>query len=105
MCFALVISPQFTKDKSPTQPILCLPAALHSVGLLVSGGTDNHIVLVDLRPKGVDGSKAERVLELAHIAGEGGEGGRGGRRRREGEGRDVQAPNPPCTCHNSAISK
>jgi hypothetical protein len=27
-------------------------------------------VLVDLRPKGIDGSKAERVLELAHIAGE-----------------------------------
>lgn len=36
---------------------------------LVSGGTDNHIVLVDLRPKGVDGSRAERVMELAHIAG------------------------------------
>jgi hypothetical protein len=36
---------------------------------LVSGGTDNHIVLVDLRPKGVDGSRTERVLELAHIAG------------------------------------
>lgn len=35
-----------------------------------AGGTDNHIVLVDLRPKGIDGSKAERVLELAHIAGE-----------------------------------
>eukprot|EP00879_Flechtneria_rotunda_P011081 GHRR01011578.1.p1 GENE.GHRR01011578.1~~GHRR01011578.1.p1 ORF type:complete len:425 (+),score=121.11 GHRR01011578.1:523-1797(+) len=35
---------------------------------LVSGGTENHIVLVDLRPKGVDGSRAERVLELAHIA-------------------------------------
>jgi glycine hydroxymethyltransferase len=35
---------------------------------LVSGGTDNHIVLVDLRPKGIDGSKAERVLELAHVA-------------------------------------
>jgi hypothetical protein len=33
------------------------------------GGTDNHIVLVDLRSKGVDGSRAERVLELAHIAG------------------------------------
>jgi len=33
------------------------------------GGTDNHIVLVDLRPKGIDGSRAERVLELAHIAG------------------------------------
>lgn len=39
------------------------------------GGTDNHIVLVDLRPKGVDGSKAERVLELAHIAGGWGHGG------------------------------
>ena len=25
-------------------------------------------VLVDLRPKGVDGSRVERVLELAHIA-------------------------------------
>eukprot|EP00887_Chlorella_sp_A99_P008197 scaffold12.g8197.t1 len=35
---------------------------------LVSGGTDNHIVLADLRPKGVDGSRVERVLELAHIA-------------------------------------
>jgi glycine/serine hydroxymethyltransferase len=37
---------------------------------LCPGGTDNHIVLVDLRPKGIDGSKAERVLELAHVAGE-----------------------------------
>eukprot|EP00955_Chlamydomonas_euryale_P042792 352421-Chlamydomonas_euryale.AAC.73 len=35
---------------------------------LVSGGTENHLVLVDLRPKGVDGSRVERVLELAHIA-------------------------------------
>jgi glycine hydroxymethyltransferase len=35
---------------------------------LVSGGTDNHIVLTDLRPRGVDGSRVERVLELAHIA-------------------------------------
>lgn len=31
---------------------------------LVSGGTDNHLVLVDLRPKGLDGARAERVLEL-----------------------------------------
>lgn len=34
----------------------------------MSGGTENHIVLADLRPKGVDGSRVERVLELAHIA-------------------------------------
>lgn len=31
-------------------------------------GTDNHIVLADLRPQSVDGSRVERVLELAHIA-------------------------------------
>lgn len=43
-----------------------LAAALAKRGFsLVSGGTDNHIVLVDLRPKGVDGSRVERVLELA----------------------------------------
>ncbi|XP_071312184.1 serine hydroxymethyltransferase, mitochondrial isoform X1 [Agelaius tricolor] len=34
---------------------------------LVSGGTDNHLVLVDLRPKGMDGARAERVLELVSI--------------------------------------
>lgn len=31
------------------------------------GGTDNHLVLVDLRPKGIDGARAERVLELVSI--------------------------------------
>mgnify|MGYP001090394070 CR=1 FL=1 len=30
---------------------------------LVSGGTDNHLLLVDLRPAGVTGKDAERVLE------------------------------------------
>lgn len=35
---------------------------------LVSGGTDNHLLLVDLRPQGVDGARVEAVLELAHIA-------------------------------------
>jgi len=35
---------------------------------LVSGGTDNHLVLVNLKNKGIDGSRVERVLELAHIA-------------------------------------
>ena len=35
---------------------------------LFAAGTENHIVLADLRPKGVDGSRVERVMELAHIA-------------------------------------
>lgn len=35
---------------------------------LVSGGTDNHLMLVNLRTKDMDGARAERVLELANIA-------------------------------------
>jgi len=35
---------------------------------LVSGGTDNHLALVDLRPLKVGGAQSERVLELASIA-------------------------------------
>jgi len=34
---------------------------------LVSGGTDNHLLLIDLRSKGVNGSKAETVCEQASI--------------------------------------
>lgn len=32
---------------------------------IVSGGTDSHIVLVDLRPKGLTGNRAEEALERA----------------------------------------
>jgi glycine hydroxymethyltransferase len=35
---------------------------------LVSGGTDNHLVLVDLKPQAVDGARVERVLELVGVA-------------------------------------
>jgi len=35
---------------------------------LATGGTDNHLILVDLRPKGFEGSRIESVLDLAHIA-------------------------------------
>ena len=34
---------------------------------LVSGGTDTHVLLVDLRPKGVTGKDAELSLGRAHI--------------------------------------
>jgi glycine hydroxymethyltransferase len=34
---------------------------------IVSGGTDNHLLLVDLRPKGVKGNAAEATLERAQI--------------------------------------
>ncbi|CAG8587067.1 12489_t:CDS:10 [Acaulospora morrowiae] len=35
---------------------------------LVSGGTDNHLLLVDLRPMKIDGARVERILELVNIA-------------------------------------
>ncbi len=35
---------------------------------LVSGGTSNHLVLVDLRPQGLDGARVERVCELAGLS-------------------------------------
>lgn len=34
---------------------------------LVSGGTDNHLLLVDLRPKGLTGTQVEKALERAGI--------------------------------------
>jgi len=34
---------------------------------LVSGGTDNHLILVDMRPKGIDGARVEKVLDRAEI--------------------------------------
>ncbi|HEY4202170.1 MAG TPA: serine hydroxymethyltransferase [Devosiaceae bacterium] len=34
---------------------------------IVTGGTDNHLMLVDLRPKKVTGKAAEKSLERAHI--------------------------------------
>lgn len=35
---------------------------------LVSGGTDTHLLLIDLREKNIDGARVERVLELVNIA-------------------------------------
>ena len=34
---------------------------------IVTGGTDNHLMLVDLRPKKLTGAKSERALSRAHI--------------------------------------
>ena len=45
-----------------------LADALMASGLnIVSGGTDSHLMLVDLRPKGVTGKAAEASLERAHM--------------------------------------
>jgi glycine hydroxymethyltransferase len=45
-----------------------LSATLKSLGLdIVSGGTDTHVLLVDLRPKRVTGRAAEKALDRANI--------------------------------------
>jgi glycine hydroxymethyltransferase len=45
-----------------------LAASLKEGGLdIVSGGTDNHLMLVDLRPKRATGKAAEKALDRAYI--------------------------------------
>ena len=45
-----------------------LAAALAKRGYaIVSGGTDSHLILVDLRPKGITGKDAEQLLDRAAI--------------------------------------
>ncbi|XP_077019541.1 serine hydroxymethyltransferase, cytosolic isoform X3 [Tamandua tetradactyla] len=46
-----------------------LSQALTQLGYkIVTGGSDNHLILVDLRSKGTDGGRAEKVLEACSIA-------------------------------------
>ncbi len=63
------MQPSFTEY---THQILANARALAEVLLsndfkLVSGGTDNHLMLVDLTDKGITGKAAERALEVAGI--------------------------------------
>ncbi|TFK10502.1 synaptic vesicular amine transporter [Platysternon megacephalum] len=46
-----------------------LSATMITLGYhVVTGGSDNHLILVDLRNRGTDGGRAERVLEFCSIA-------------------------------------
>jgi glycine hydroxymethyltransferase len=46
-----------------------LAAALIAAGYaVITGGTDNHLFLLDLRPKGLTGAEAEKALEAAGIS-------------------------------------
>ncbi|MEO0881738.1 MAG: serine hydroxymethyltransferase [Pseudomonadota bacterium] len=45
-----------------------MAAAAEASGLaVISGGTDTHVALIDLRPKGVKGNATEQALERAYI--------------------------------------
>lgn len=69
MAFKEALSPQF---KTYQRQIICnaqvLAHELTGRGFrLVSGGTDNHLMLVDLRPKNITGKEAERLLDEAGV--------------------------------------
>lgn len=69
VCFKEDLTPQF-KDYAAQviKNAKVLGETLVKRGLaLVSGGTDTHLVLVDLRPKGLTGDVVTTALEKAHI--------------------------------------
>jgi len=69
VCFKEALAPEF---KQYAQNIVTNAQAL-AKGLLaegfnlVSGGTDNHLMLVDLQSKGVTGKEAEKLLDAVNI--------------------------------------
>ena len=71
VCFGEALRPDFkTYARQVVQNAAALAGALGEKGYrLVSGGTDNHLMLVDLRPRGEEltGAQAETWLEAAGI--------------------------------------
>ncbi|MFA5114098.1 MAG: serine hydroxymethyltransferase [Candidatus Margulisiibacteriota bacterium] len=69
VCFKEAMTPEFRQYQVQTvKNAQALAAGLIKNGLrLVSGGTDNHLVLVDLRPFKVTGKEAQPALEAVGI--------------------------------------
>jgi glycine hydroxymethyltransferase len=69
VAFGEALKPEFKVYQSQVlKNAKALAGVLVEKGLrLVSGGTDNHLVLVDLRPLNVTGKVAEKALEKAEI--------------------------------------
>lgn len=69
VCFGEALKPEFTEyQKKIAENAQTLAQALLSKGLkLVSGGTDNHLMLLDLRGTGVTGKELEHRLDEVHI--------------------------------------
>jgi glycine hydroxymethyltransferase len=67
--FGEALKPEFRAyQKAVVENARVLGETLVKGGLaIVTGGTDSHLVLVDLRPKAVTGKAAEAALERAHI--------------------------------------
>ena len=69
VCFAEDLTPQFKKYAAQVvSNAKAMGERLKKRGLdLVSGGTDTHLLLVDLRPKGLTGDVVSEAMELAHM--------------------------------------
>jgi len=70
VAFAEALEPAFKDYQRQTLAnARALADGLLARGLtIVAGGTDNHMLLVDLRGAGIDAVRAERALHAAHIA-------------------------------------
>jgi glycine hydroxymethyltransferase len=70
VCFFEAMQPEFVDyQKSVLKNARILASELQRHGMRVfSGGTDNHIVLVNLSPQGITGKDAEEDLEAAGIS-------------------------------------
>jgi glycine hydroxymethyltransferase len=69
VAFGEALRPDFRAyQKAVVENARALSATLVEQGLaIVTGGTDSHLLLVDLRPKNVTGKAAEASLERAHM--------------------------------------
>ncbi len=69
ICFGEALTPEFKAyQHKVVENANALAEALLEEGFdLVSGGTDNHLMLVDLRPMNITGKEFERRLDEVHI--------------------------------------
>ncbi len=69
VCFHEALQPEFREyQRQVVLNAKALSAGLANHGYrIVSGGTDNHLMLVDLRPKEINGKEAQEVLDRAGI--------------------------------------
>ncbi|MBK1660017.1 serine hydroxymethyltransferase [Paracraurococcus ruber] len=69
VAFGEALKPEFRAySRAVVANAAALAEALKAEGLdLVTGGTDNHLLLVDLRPKTLTGKAAEGALNRAHL--------------------------------------
>ncbi len=69
VCFGEVLKPGFKEyQEQVVANARALAARLESHGYrIVSGGTDNHLMLVDVRPAGLNGAEASNALDEAGI--------------------------------------